>query len=70
MADFCSQCSLENFGEDYDDFATRDPKYLGDFRHRWQVICEGCGPECIVVWNGLCVSETCLKKHGLEEKGT
>ena len=68
MADFCRQCSIDNFGKDYEDH-----KGLTD-SESWEkglaatVICEGCGfiqvdPE------GNCVSQDCMCKgksgHGL-----
>ena len=44
MADFCRQCSLALFGEDFGDLAN-----LGDGRdlgpgEGWPALCEGCGP--------------------------
>jgi hypothetical protein len=49
MADFCKQCSIENFGEDFADFAfitneadTQAGRYL-------RVLCEGCIPPLILV---------------------
>lgn len=60
MADFCKQCSLENFGSDIGDLAG-----LVEGNCYTHVLCEGCGFECIVTADGTCVSETCLKKHGL-----
>lgn len=44
MADFCRQCSLDDFGEDHGDLA-----YLGGLAptlppgYGYPVICEGCG---------------------------
>ena len=45
MADFCHECSIETFGEDFGDLkgigkpgVTLEPGY------GWQAICEGCGP--------------------------
>lgn len=58
MADFCKQCSIEVLGEDFGDFA--DPN--GGYRF---VLCEGCGPSCIVDPTGKCVSHGCDKKHGI-----
>lgn len=55
MADFCHQCSLDMFGEDFGELAG-----LGDGRDLgpgsgWTAICEGCG--FILVDNaGNCVA--------------
>ena len=62
MADFCKQCSIDMFGDDFGDLAglskasdTRKGLYC-------TVICEGCG--CIQVdHEGNCISKDCLKKH-------
>jgi hypothetical protein len=63
MADFCQQCSINLFGEDFGDFN-------GITKHKdfekglsCVVLCEGCGviqvdPE------GRCISKDCLKRHG------
>lgn len=60
MADFCQQCSLDLFGEDYRELAglaTREAEDLHPV-----VICEGCG--YIQVDNaGRCVSDDCLVDH-------
>ena len=70
MADFCKQCSLSEFGEDFGDL-----KGLGMGRplpldHGWLALCEGCGP-ITVNENGECMSLDCLEKghqaHGLKE---
>jgi hypothetical protein len=60
MADFCKQCSEDMFGSDCGDL-----EGLCDEAHVAHVLCEGCGFECVVNYEGLCLSETCLKKHGL-----
>jgi len=61
MADFCSQCSIKLFSQDFGDLsglsveeATKAGKYP-------VVICEGCGP-IQVDHNGKCVSEDCIEK--------
>jgi len=64
MAEFCKQCSIENFGEDFGDFKglssiENTNKELGIV-----VICEGCG-YIIVDHEGSCMSKDCLK-HGQE----
>lgn len=63
MASFCMQCSIENFGEDYEELAglstaeeTANKKYP-------VVLCEGCGA-IQVDHTGRCVSPDCLEKHG------
>ena len=66
MADFCKQCSLDNFGEDFEDL-----KGLGEGQnlkpgHGWLVLCEGCGP-AIVDAEGRCIAAHCDKKHGAPE---
>lgn len=57
MADFCSQCSMENFGEDFHDHRDRTKR---GFR---VVICEGCGITQVNS-EGSCVSPDCLRRHG------
>lgn len=58
MADFCKQCSIENFGEDFGDLANLCG--IGKFGFE---LCEGCG--CTIInRDGECVSAQCLKKHG------
>jgi hypothetical protein len=60
MADFCKQCSIDNFGEDYGDLEgittaenTADKLYAS-------VLCEGCGA-IQVDHEGNCISENCLE---------
>lgn len=64
MADFCRQCSIEEFGEDFGDHA-RPGEILPDDRC-YYVICEGCG---IVGVNekGECLTPDCLQKHGTKD---
>ena len=62
MADFCQQCSLELFGDDYQELAglsTAEDTAKGLFP---VVICEGCG-FIQVDHEGKCVSEDCLSGH-------
>jgi hypothetical protein len=62
MADFCSQCSIEGFGEDHRDLAglsTEKDTNDGLFP---VVLCEGCGP-IQVDHNGSCVSFDCDCGH-------
>jgi hypothetical protein len=68
MADFCKQCSIDHFGQDYRELAGIT---LPD---KWQeglaaaTICEGCG-YIQVDPDGNCVTNDCLckgqKGHGL-----
>lgn len=67
MADFCKQCSIDHFGEDFGDLANlggEDTKVVGahyDDDTVWAVICEGCGPT-YVNNEGECVHD-CLEHH-------
>lgn len=58
MADFCKQCSIELFGEDFEDLAqiAKEDQLL-------RCTCEGCG-DAVVTGTGTCVSADCLRKHG------
>lgn len=61
MADFCKQCSLRIFGEDYRELAdliTAEDTAKGFVSS--VVICEGCGP-IQVDHNGVCVSSDCME---------
>lgn len=61
MADFCQQCSIVNFGEDYKDLAglsTEEETTKGLYP---LVLCEGCGA-IQVDHTGKCISEDCMKK--------
>lgn len=56
MADFCKQCSIDLFGEDFRDLAG-----IGAARGEelepgsgWIALCEGCGPT-LVDDNGVCM---------------
>jgi hypothetical protein len=63
MADFCQQCSVEVFGEDFRDLAgliTADEAAQGLGAH---VLCEGCGP-AFVDHLGHCHASRCLRQHG------
>lgn len=62
MADFCKQCSIEIFGDDFRDLAgcsKLEDTARGMFA---PVICEGCGPT-YVDHEGKCVCRDCLEKH-------
>ncbi len=65
MADFCKQCSLAGFGDDYGDLAgliTEDDTKSGFVSS--VVLCEGCGP-IQVDHTGKCISTDCLEKHNV-----
>lgn len=68
MADFCKQCSIDLFGQDYGDLKGITKQNDWENGGACVVICEGCGfiqvdPE------GNCVSQDCIEKgkpgHGL-----
>lgn len=63
MADFCKQCSIELFGEDFGD-------HKGHCKEGMMVavICEGCG-FVHVDHEGKCLTTDCLRKHGAENAG-
>ena len=60
MADFCKQCSEEIMGADYGNFRS-----INRLEHT-QVLCEGCGHNCVVDFTGECLSPICMKKHGAQ----
>jgi hypothetical protein len=62
MADFCRQCSLENFGEDYGDLANLIPDLDFALGYCAVALCEGCGPT-VVNKMGMCLSGHCLRRH-------
>lgn len=65
MADFCKQCSISVFGEDFGDLHNlggRDAKPLED-GYGYPALCEGCGPT-LTKEDGTCISVQCSKKHG------
>ena len=63
MADFCRQCSLANFGEDYGDLAGITTEVNEKNNFYCVVLCEGCGA-IQVDSKGNCISSDCLEKHG------
>jgi len=67
MADFCKQCSIENFGEDFGDLKGITDRKLTEEEINcgmgWPTICEGCGPT-LVNDEGECIESNCLKEHG------
>lgn len=69
MADFCAQCSVDNFGEDFHDHkghSTPEDTARGLY---CMVICEGCGVTQ-VDHEGRCVSNDCFINHKTGEKRT
>lgn len=67
MADFCKQCSLEIFGEDFKECALPEGSELRGTlppEHGWAALCEGCGPT-IVDDEGVCINPGCTR-HGTE----
>jgi hypothetical protein len=54
MADFCKQCSIELFGEDFKDLAGLVTEKEAELNIVAAGLCEGCGPT-FVNRNGECV---------------
>ena len=65
MADFCKQCSLEMFNNDYRELANLCTKEDNDRGLFAVAICEGCG-SVQVDCDGTCVSNDCMHRHGQE----
>lgn len=63
MADFCQQCSIELFNEDFGDLADLGQGRKLSQGDGWLCLCEGCGPTTVDD-EGRCQSVNCLKKHG------
>jgi len=63
MSDFCKQCSLRIFGEDYRELAGITKVEDWAEEKACVVLCEGCGP-IQVDPEGNCVSKDCLERHG------
>jgi hypothetical protein len=62
MAEFCRQCSWEDFQEDQSDldhFGRGQPPLEPD--HGYPCICEGCG-FILVDEKGSCISDDCIRK--------
>ena len=68
MADFCKQCSIDIFGEDFRELAGITTQEGWNDGKAAVVLCEGCGP-IQVDPDGNCVSENCYCQgkagHGL-----
>lgn len=63
MADFCKQCSIELFGEDYMDLAGLIPETETWKYQLVYALCEGC-VDALVDQTGTCLNTECGKKHG------
>lgn len=61
MADFCQQCSLEIFLEDFGELTGLTTEEKINKTNKFPIaLCEGCGP-CQVDHNGICVThKECL----------
>ncbi len=65
MADFCQQCSIALFGEDFGDFAgASSPEDTAQGLYAF-ALCEGCGMTQ-VDHAGLCVAPDCLERHNVQ----
>lgn len=58
MADFCRQCSIEIFGEDYEDLKDLGPRDQLKPGEGWLALCEGCG-STVVDNEGNCIATNC-----------
>lgn len=63
MADFCKQCSIDIFGEDFKELAGQLTEAQVAQGMLARSICEGCG-FTYVNQDGECCDPHCLKKHG------
>lgn len=63
MADFCAQCSVDLFGEDFGDLEGLTPPLYQLYNRFAVVICEGCGV-IQVDTKGRCISRNCTERHG------
>ena len=68
MADFCKQCSLEIFGEDFGDLSGQLTQEQADAGMVARSICEGCGLT-YVNQEGECVNKHCLIHGEKKENG-
>jgi len=67
MSQFCKQCSMYYFGEDFKDFAGISTKAITKTKRYPVVLCESCGT-IQVNHNGKCISDRC-PIHGKNGKG-
>lgn len=65
MADYCKQCSIDIFGEDFRELAglTTAADEASDPPLYALVICEGCGTTQ-VTRDGSCMGHCMVKEHG------
>lgn len=63
MADFCQQCSIELFGEDFGDLAGLITEQDAAQGYGMNVLCEGC-VNAFVDHTGRCHAHGCLARHG------
>ena len=69
MADFCKQCSIATFGEDFGDLKGLGNGEVLPIDHGWLCLCEGCGT-IIVDDEGNCISKDCLENGHLIVSGS
>lgn len=65
VSEFCKQCSLKIFKEDYRELANIIHQADVDVGLYAIVLCEECGPTLVDV-DGTCISYNCLEKHGVD----
>ena len=63
MADFCKQCSIEQFGQDFGDLSGLCTEMDNEHNLYPTVLCEGCGPTQ-VNYLGECVATGCSHEQG------
>jgi hypothetical protein len=66
MADFCAQCSIDLFGEDFGDLADITPIEQFERGLACCVLCEDCGPIQVDPL-GRCISTDCAHHHGEQD---
>ena len=68
MSDFCKQCSMDVFGEDFGDMAKLST--LEDTANKLyaSVLCEDCG-YIQVDHEGNCITHECKEHHGFTATG-
>lgn len=62
MADFCKQCSIELFDENFGELANLVTEAQFNEGKVAFVLCEGCG-STTVDHTGTCIFSGCLRKH-------
>lgn len=66
MSDFCKQCSLELFNEDFKELAGLGSGIPLRPGYGWGALCEGCDL-ILVDDDGVCIDNTC-PKHGINQR--